>query len=279
MKILVTGANGQLGYDVCRQLNARGIVNKGVDIQDFDLTNVQQTIDFIATYHPEAVIHCAAYTSVDRAENDIDTCFSVNVQGTTNVAVACTSIGAKMMYISTDYVFDGKGDQPFEVDSSKSPQNVYGVTKSQGEDEVIKHLKNYFIVRISWVFGQNGNNFVKTMLKLGAAQESINVVGDQIGSPTYTADLAPLLCNMIASNQYGTYHATNEGFCSWSDFAETIIQEASLTCKIRPIPTKDYPTAASRPLNSRLSKKSLDDAGFERLPQWRDALRRYLANV
>lgn len=275
MKILVTGANGQLGYDVCKQLNARGIENKGVDIQDFDLTKAQQTNDFITVYRPEAIIHCAAYTAVDRAENDIETCFAVNAQGSANIADACKSIGAKLMYISTDYVFDGNGDQPFEADHPKSPQSVYGMSKSRGEDEVIKCLNDYFIVRISWVFGQNGNNFVKSMLRLGATQESINVVNDQVGTPTYTADLAPLLCNMIAGNQYGIYHATNEGFCSWYEFAEAIMQEAKLPCKIHPITTKDYPTAAIRPLNSRLSKKSLDDAGFARLPHWRDALQRY----
>jgi dTDP-4-dehydrorhamnose reductase len=279
MKVLVTGANGQLGFDVCRELARLGIEREGVDIGHFDLTDAQQTQAYIARRRPDAVVHCAAYTAVDRAESERERCHAVNVDGTVHVADACRETGAKMVYISTDYVFDGRGDEPFEADSPKHPINHYGLTKSLGEEEVVKRLAKHFVVRTSWVFGENGGNFVRTMLRLGAEMESLNVVMDQIGSPTYTFDLAKLLCRMLQTEQYGIYHATNEGICSWFEFASAIMEEARLRCRVLPIPSGEYPTAAKRPMNSRLSKASLDAAGFDRLPHWRDALKRYIASV
>ena len=276
MKVLVTGVRGQLGYDVCRRLEARKVEHWGIDIQDCDLTDAAQTRSVITQYHPDVVVHCAAYTAVNQAEENEDLCRSVNAGGTRNVALACLEIDAAMAYISTDYVFDGEGTEPFEIDASIAPQSVYGRTKAEGETAVREILTKAFIVRIAWVFGINGNNFVKTMLRLGKEKGSIDVVCDQIGSPTYTDDLARLLCDMIETEKYGTYHATNEGYCSWCEFAQAIMEEAGLKCEVRPILTSAYPSPAKRPLNSRLSKRSLDTAGFTRLPPWRDALHRYI---
>lgn len=278
MKIVVTGATGQLGYDVCRELTALGIEHIGLGSKECDLTDPVQIQSVFKDYAPDAVIHCAAYTQVDKAETEEALCRKINVDGTRAISKVCRELDAKMIYISTDYVFDGKGDEPFETDATIDPQNVYGRSKADGELAVSTELDKYFMVRISWVFGENGNNFVKTMLRLGKAKESLNVVNDQIGSPTYTPDLAKLLVEIIQTEQYGVYHATNEGYCSWADFAERIMQKANLNCKIQGIPTTDYPTPAVRPLNSRLSKGSLDDAGFKRLPTWEDALHRYLLN-
>lgn len=277
MRILVTGVNGQLGFDVCRALDRLGIDNKGVDIRDFDLTEERQVREFVAGYGPDTVVHCAAYTAVDKAESNRELCYAVNVTGTAHVAQSCQELGAKMVYISTDYVFSGQGETPFEVDSPKDPVNYYGLTKLQGEEEVLKRVSKHFIVRTSWVFGENGGNFVRTMLRIGAEKESLKVVSDQIGSPTFTFDLAKLLCQMLPTERYGVYHATNEGICSWYEFAAAIMEEAGLSCRVIPIPTSDYPSAAKRPMNSRLSKARLDAAGFDRLPDWRDALKRYLA--
>ena len=215
-------------------------------------------MNYISKLKPECVIHCAAYTAVDKAEDEEEICSKVNVYGTENIAKACKKVDAKMIYISTDYVFDGQGDTPFEIDGNIKPLSVYGKTKYEGELKVKEILDKYFIVRISWVFGVNGNNFIKTMLRLGKEKESLNVVCDQIGSPTYTFDLAPLLCDMAETEKYGVYHATNEGFCSWAEFATEIMKKANLKCVINPIPTSEYPTKAVRPFNSRLSKKSLD---------------------
>ena len=240
MKILVTGVKGQLGYDVVRVLNDRNIDCRGVDIEDFDLTNRDAVIDYIQHYQPTSVIHCAAFTAVDKAEELRELCYAVNVDGTAHVAEACRQMDIPMMYISTDYVFSGEGDEPFEVDSPKAPGGYYGLTKSLGEDKVTQTLSKYFIVRISWVFGLNGNNFVKTMIRLGKERAQLTVVNDQIGSPTYTADLALLLCDMIVTEKYGTYHATNEDICSWYDFASAIMQEAGLACKILPITSEEY---------------------------------------
>lgn len=279
MKILVTGANGQLGYDAMKVLKARKIECMGVDINDFDITDEEVAFEYIVGYHPNAVIHCSAYTAVDKAEENEKLCRAVNADGTRNIAKACKKIDAKMVYISTDYVFPGTGEDAYEVDDPKGPLNVYGRTKLEGEEAVRELVNKHFIVRISWVFGKNGNNFVKTMLRLGREHNEINVVSDQIGSPTYTADLAPLLCDMMVTEKYGTYHATNEGYCSWAEFAQEIFKQAGYDTKVNFIPTSAYPTQAKRPFNSRLSKKSLDDAGFFRLPDWRDALRRYLKEI
>lgn len=279
MRILVTGVNGQLGHDVVNVLTTRGIVCKGVDVADFDLSNWEAVRVSILDYAPTAVIHCGAYTSVDRAEDEKELCFAVNVTGTENIARICKEIHAKMLYVSTDYVFDGKGDQPFETNAPKEPQSQYGMTKSLGEDKVLDYLSKYFIVRTAWVFGINGNNFVKTMIRLGKERDELSVVADQFGSPTYSADLAILLCDMIVTNRYGIYHATNEGFCSWYEFASAIMKEAGLSTKVLPVTSEQYGAKATRPKNSRLSSKSLDDAGFSRLPSWQDALRRYLEHM
>lgn len=271
MKVLVTGANGQLGYDVIKQLNSIGIDYLGTDRESLDITNKEQVTRVISDYNPDAVIHCAAYTAVDKAEDEKDLCYSVNVLGTKYVAEACKEIDAKMVYISTDYVFDGEGDEPFGVTDKPNPINYYGQTKYEGEVEVQKILDKYFVVRISWVFGSNGNNFVKTMLRLGKERDEISVVADQIGSPTYTYDLATLLVEMIGTEKYGIYHATNEGYCSWYEFACEIFKQAGITVKVNPIRTEDYPTKARRPKNSRLYKSPLIE-----LENWEDALKHYI---
>lgn len=275
MKIVVTGANGQLGYDVCKVLSTRNIEYKGVDIADFDITDKMAVQQYMETYRPNAVIHCSAWTAVDKAEDEPQKVEMVNVQGTRNIAEACKAIGAKMLYISTDYVFPGIGEHFYEPQDPTGPLSVYGKTKLDGELAVRELLEHFFIVRISWVFGKNGNNFVKTMLRLAETREEVSVVCDQIGSPTYTADLASLLCDMVMTEKYGIYHATNEGICSWAEFAEEIFKIAGKKVKVNYISTEEYPTKAIRPKNSRMSKACLDAAGFQRLPHWRDALERY----
>ncbi len=274
--ILVTGITGQLGYDVVRELERRGEDFIGTTRKEIDLSTEDGAKNFILKNKPEAVIHCAAYTAVDKAESEAELALTVNGFGTRRMAEACREIGAKMLFVSTDYVFGGDGDSPYEVSDEKSPVNIYGKSKLLGEDAVNAIVRNHFIVRVSWVFGSNGKNFVKTMLNLGAKNKKVRVVSDQIGSPTYTADLAPLLVDMIHTDKYGIYHATNEGFCSWADFAKEIFKQAGLKTQVENILTADYPTPAKRPFNSRLSKKSLDDAGFSRLPTWQDAVKRFL---
>lgn len=276
MKILVTGAKGQLGYDVCKVLLDRNIEHIGVDIADFDITDAVATEAYIKQYRPDAVIHCSAYTAVDKAEDEPELCYKVNVDGTKNIAQVCRQINAKMMYISTDYVFPGTGEHPYEVEDATGPLSVYGKTKLQGELAVKELVQKYFIARISWVFGSNGNNFMETMLRLGKEREEISVVADQIGSPTYTADLAPLLCDMIATDKYGTYHATNEGYCSWAEFAEEIFRVAGYPTKVKYISTEEYPTRAIRPKNSRMSKIKLEQKDFSYLNDWKSAVKRYM---
>lgn len=279
MKILVTGYNGQLGYDVVKELNSRSVECRGVDREDFDITDRDETVGYICDYAPDAVIHCAAYTAVDRAEDDEENCRKVNADGTENIAVACEKLRAKMLYVSTDYVYGGDGEAPFETDSPTNPKNVYGVTKLEGEKAVMKYIDKFFIVRTSWVFGINGSNFVKTMLRLGDEKESLNVVCDQVGSPTYTPDLARLICDLIVTEKYGIYHGTNENFCSWAEFAAEIMKLGGKKTVINPVPSSEYPTKAERPHNSRLSKKCLDEAGIKRLPTWQDALKRFLKEM
>lgn len=276
MKILVTGVGGQLGYDVCKVLTARNIEHKGVDIADFDITDAKAAREYITQYHPDAVIHCSAWTAVDKAEDEIGKVRMVNTEGPRNIAAVCKEINAKMLYISTDYVFPGTGKQFYQPEDPTGPLGAYGETKLGGEKAVQELLEKYFIVRISWVFGKNGNNFVKTMLRLAETTAALNVVCDQIGSPTYTADLAPLLCDMIVTEKYGVYHATNEGVCTWAEFAQEIFRLAGKTVKVNPVPTSEYPTRAARPLNSRMSKDKLEKMGFSRLPDWHDALARYI---
>lgn len=276
MKILVTGCSGQLGYDVVRRLQDLKIDCLGASRKDFDLTNESDTKNFIKNYKPDAVVHCAAYTAVDKADDERDICYRTNVLGTRYIAQACKDIDAKILYISTDYVFDGKGDKPFEVTDIPNPINYYGKTKYEGELEIQNYVDKAFIVRISWVFGANGNNFVKTVLRLSRERKELNVVSDQIGSPTYTYDLAELISDMITTEKYGIYHATNEGCCSWYEFASAVFDMADINIKLNPIRTEDYPTKALRPKNSRLSKKSLDLNGFQRLPHWKNALEEYI---
>ncbi len=222
---MVTGVRGQLGYDVCNILDGRGIENKGVDIDDFDITDSKAVHNYITSYMPDAVIHCSAWTAVDKAEDNAELCRRVNEEGPRNIARACKHLGAKMMYFSTDYVFPGTGDQYYEPDDPTRPRSVYGRTKLGGELAVKETLEHYFILRLSWVFGKNGNNFIRTMLKLAETRDEVSVVCDQVGSPTYTADVAPLVCDMIMSEQYGTYQVTNEGICSWAEFAEEIFRQ------------------------------------------------------
>lgn len=278
-KILVTGASGQLGHDVVGELKRRGLVYDAPTSEEMDITDQDSVSDWIGTACPQAVIHCAAYTAVDKAEDEADLCKRVNAEGTRNIARACHDVGAKMVYISTDYVFDGSGSEPWETGDKTGPLNVYGASKLAGEQMVRAILDEYFIVRISWVFGKNGNNFVKTMLRIGESRNALNVVADQWGAPTYTKDLAPLLCDMVQTEKYGTYHATNEGVTNWAEFAKEIFRQAHIDCTVHPISTAEYPTKAVRPLNSRLSKRSLDDHGFTRLPDWKDALARYLGEI
>ena len=274
--ILVTGAAGQLGSDVAQELQKRAVAHIGTDMPELDITAGEKTRSFITSHNPRCVIHCAAYTAVDEAEDNAGLCMRVNKDGTENVAKACRDIDAEMIYISTDYVFDGNGDALFETDSPKAPLSVYGSSKLAGEEAAMKHLEKHYIVRVSWAFGENGSNFVKTMLRLAQTKDEISVVDDQIGSPTYTRDLAVLLCDMAMSGKYGVYHATNEGFCSWAEFAQEIMRVSGIDCRINAITTEEYPTKAMRPKNSRMSKASLDGAGFERLPGWKDAVGRYL---
>ncbi len=275
MKVVVTGAKGQLGYDVIKRLELNGDEAVGVDLPELDITDSQAVEAYIESVRPDAVIHCAAYTAVDAAESEKDLCSAVNEGGTRNIALSCEKYGCRLIYISTDYVFNGEGIEEFETDSPKKPCNHYGASKLAGE-EAAALCNKCFIVRISWVFGINGKNFVRTMLRLSETRDELTVVSDQVGSPTYTFDLAILLCDMVKTEKYGVYHATNEGLCTWAEFAAEIMRLAGRKTKIIPVTSAEYKTAAVRPLNSRMSKKSLDDNGFGRLPSWQDALERYI---
>ncbi len=285
LKIIVTGVKGQLGYDCVRELKERGYTNiYGIDRDELDITDEKAVHKLINEYKPDVVMHNAAWTAVDKAEENKEAVYKVNALGPKYIAEACKEVNAKMVYISTDYVFDGKGETPFEVDSPKVGLSTYGKTKSEGEDFVKQSLDKYFIVRISWVFGINGNNFVKTMLKLAdMGKTELNVVCDQIGSVTYTYDLSKLLCDMIETTKYGIYHATNEGYISWAEFAREIFKLSNKNVKVNDVTTLEYkklvPNQTDRPLNSRMSKESLDKAGFNRLPDWKDALSRYLKEM
>lgn len=279
MKVLVTGVAGQLGYDVMKRLAELRIEAKGVDYQDFDLMDSEAVMDAVRAYAPDGIIHCAAYTAVDKAEQEPEKCAAVNGMGTLNMVRAALAVDAKLLLVSTDYVFNGEGDEPFEVNAPYNPKNVYGLSKVQGEEAVRSLMTRFFIVRTAWVFGLNGHNFVKTMLRLGKEKQELNVVADQFGSPTYSKDLARLLCSVIQTNKFGVYHATNEGFCSWAEFAAEIMHQGGLRCRVNPVTTSQYPTPAKRPANSRLSKVCLDAAGFDRLPPWQDALTRYLMEL
>lgn len=277
MKVFVTGVRGQLGYDVVNELEKRGHTAIGVDIEDLDITDAEAVDKMITEAAPDAVIHCAAWTAVDAAEDNEEKCRQVNVNGTENIAKVCKKLNCKMMYISTDYIFDGKGTRPWEPDDPvTTPLNVYGQTKYEGELAVRNNVEKFFIVRIAWVFGK-GKNFIKTMLNLGKTHDHLTVVNDQYGTPTYTYDLARLLVDMIETDKYGNYHATNEGgYITWYDFACEIFRQAGIDVDVEPVSSAQYAAKAKRPENSRMNKQKLVDNGFEPLPDWKDALRRYL---
>lgn len=277
MKYLVTGYKGQLGYDIVRELKLRGISDTNiypVDIEEMDITDSKSVMDYVEKVNPDVIFHNAAWTNVDGAEDNMEACKKVNFIGTQNLVDAARKVGAKIVYISTDYVFDGTKDGVYEVDDVTNPMSIYGKTKFMGEEAVRKYDK-HFIVRISWVFGINGRNFIRTMLKLSETKTELSVVSDQVGSPTYTVDLSKLLVDMVNTDKYGTYHANNEGFCSWAEFARYIFDSSNIDMLVNDTKTEDYPQKATRPLNSKLSKKSLDDNGFDRLPSWQDAVDRY----
>lgn len=277
--ILVTGAGGQLGGDVCRLLEAEKKAFIPTDADTLDITDENAVKAFFEANSIDAVIHCAAYTAVDKAEDEREKCFLVNKTGTKNLAHCAQSQGAKMLYVSTDYVFGGNGDSPFNVNDPKGPLNSYGESKLEGEQAVLESCKRFFIVRTSWVFGEKNTNFIATMLRLSQTHNKVSVVCDQIGSPTYSKHLANLLCKMIETEKFGVYHATNEGFCSWAQLARETFLIAKKSTKVNPVKSEEYKTRAKRPLNSRLSKASLDLAGFERLPSWEAAVREYLSNI
>ena len=284
MRVLVTGVKGQLGYDVVNELNKRNHEAIGVDVEEMDVTDEAAVYRVIGDAKPDAVVHCAAWTAVDAAEDpdNYDKVMKINALGTEYVARACKTLDAKMTYISTDYVFDGRGDEPWEPDCKDyAPLNVYGESKLLGEKAVAGLSDKFFIVRIAWVFGKNGNNFIKTMLKLSETRDVLRVVSDQIGTPTYTRDLARLLVDMIETEKYGYYHATNEGgYVSWADFAKEIFLQAGKSTRVIPVTTAEYGLSkARRPFNSRLDKSKLVASGFTPLPSWQDALKRYLAEL
>lgn len=280
MKLIVTGANGQLAFDVLKKARARGIETVPAGRKNFNITDAQAVGDFFNEIAPDAVVHCAAYTDVESAQGDPLQCFAVNRDGTANIAAACERVGAKLIYISSDYVFGDDIDAPHPTDGATNPLNVYGRAKLAGEREAQSLCSRCFVVRTSWVFGSHGRNFVSTILRLSATQESIRVVNDQIGSPTYSADLAELLCDMLATEKYGVYHATNEGFCTWAQLASEIMRlTGRVGVSIVPVSSSEYGSKVCRPHNSRLSKDCLDAAGFRRLPPWQDALSRFLTEV
>ena len=302
MKVLVTGVAGQLGHDVMNELAKRGYKGVGSDIAPeyagvadgsavctmpyvaMDITDEAAVERIISEVDPDVVVHCAAWTAVDLAEDEdkVDKVRAINAGGTRNIAAVCKKLDCKMVYISTDYVFDGQGETPWEPDCKDyKPLNVYGQTKLEGELAVAELLEKYFIVRIAWVFGLNGKNFIKTMLNVGKKYDTVRVVNDQIGTPTYTLDLSVLLVDMIETEKYGYYHATNEGgFISWYDFTVEIFKQAGYTTNVIPVTTEEYGLSkAARPFNSRMSKEKLTENGFDRLPTWQDALSRYLREI
>lgn len=301
MKFFVTGVGGQLGHDVMNELLKRGHEGFGSDIQEnysgvadgsavtkapyvaLDITDKDAVEKVITEVNPDAVIHCAAWTAVDMAEDDdkVAKVRAINAGGTQNIADVCKKLDCKMTYISTDYVFDGQGTRPWEPDDPVvEPLNVYGQSKYEGEVAVEKYAPHYYIVRIAWVFGLNGKNFIKTMLNLGKTHDTLTVVDDQIGTPTYTYDLARLLVDMLEKEEYGKYHATNEGgYISWCDFAKEIFRQAGMDVRVLPVSSAEYPAKAKRPSNSRMEKKKLEEHGFTRLPDWKDALKRYLKEI
>lgn len=288
MKFLVTGVKGQLGFDVVNELEKRGHEAVGVDIEEMDITDENSVNRVIKEANPQVVIHCAAWTAVDAAEDEenIPKVMAVNAKGTEYIAKVCKELDCKMIYISTDYVFDGQGERPWEPEDDRAPLNVYGQSKYEGELAVQSILEKYFIVRIAWVFGTHGKNFIKTMLNLGKTHDRLTVVADQIGTPTYTFDLARLLVDMAETDKYGIYHATNEGgYISWYDFTVEIMKQASEIddkynhVEVAPVGSDQYPAKAKRPSNSRMDKSKLVENGFTPLPDWKDAVARYIKQL
>lgn len=299
MKAFVTGVSGQLGHDVMNELHRRGIEGTGSDIQpayggaddgtpvthmpyvQMDITDREQVREILFRLKPDYMVHCAAWTAVDRAEECPDACRKVNALGTENIAECCGELGIPMMYFSTDYVFDGHGTRPWEPEDERHPLGVYGATKAEGELAVLRHVKDSYILRIAWVFGTNGHNFIRTMLKLAETHDTLRVVCDQIGTPTYTLDLARLVVDMMGENRYGIYHVTNEGdYISWYDFTKAIFEEAGIDgINVIPVTSEEYGAKAVRPYNSRMNRSKLTENGFTPLPDWRDALRRFLAAI
>ena len=281
MRALVTGVKGQLGFDVMNELAKRGYEGIGVDVEEMDITDAEAVDRVIKESHVDSVVHCAAWTAVDAAEDNVEMCRKVNALGTENIDRVCKELDITMIYFSTDYVFDCEGTRPWEPDDPVvEPLNFYGLTKYEGEQAVEKYLDKYYIVRIAWVFGVNGKNFIKTMLNLGKTHDTLTVVNDQIGTPTYTYDLARLVVDMLEKEEYGKYHVTNEGgYISWYDFAKEIFKQAGMDINVVPVSAEQYKAKAKRPSNSRLEKKKLDEHGFKRLPTWQDALSRYLKEI
>lgn len=277
--MLVTGSNGQLGYDILRSLENRDISCIATTRKEFDICNFEESKNYIIKYRPDLIIHCAAYNYVDEAEKEILLCNNVNVTGTKNMAIICKSINATIVYFSTDYVFSGYKNVPYEIDDSTGALSVYGKSKAKAEKIIKNLLDKYFIIRTSWLFGKNGKNFVDTMLRISSIKKFVNIVNDQVGSPTYTVDLANLVCDIIQTSKYGVYHITNEGFCSWAEFSNKIFSTIGSNTKINLISSKQYPSKALRPKNSRLSKICLDKNDFYRLPSWENALDRYLEEI
>ena len=279
MKILVTGANGQLGFDVVKKLEQKGHQAHGTVRNDFDLTDDVDVLSYVQKLKPDVIIHCAAYTNVDQAETDRDNAYKVNALGTKYLAQAANEINAKMVYVSTDYVFDGSANEPYEVDHPTQPLGVYGETKLDGEEFLKTILERYFIVRTAWVYGANGSNFVKTMLRLGKERGEVGVVADPVGSPTYTVDLASFLVELVETEKYGVYHASNSGICSWYDFAVEIYKQAGIQVKVNRLTTDQFPRPAARPKYSVLSKKKIEEQGFTPLRPWEEALSDYLKEI
>ena len=276
LKIVLTGSEGQLGKALAEVFVSECVLK--IDTHNCDITNRSEIMSKITSFFPDVVLHCAAYTSVDQAEKDFDHCYEVNARATKHIVDACFEVDAELLYVSTDYVFSGDGEIPYEVEDKASPLSTYGMSKMQGEEIVKERIKNHYVIRTSWLYG-DGNNFVKTIINLAKTKNELNIVSDQIGSPTYTVDLAKTIFDIIKSKKYGTYHVTNEGFCSWADFAELIFLKMGITVEINRVTSEEYKSKAQRPKNSRLSKSSLDLNGIERLPNLRDALERYLPTI
>ena len=280
MKIFVTGVRGQLGHDIMLELARRGIEAVGVDKEEMDITDPEAVRALIMKEAPTAMIHCAAWTAVDSAEDQEEACRAVNALGTENIARVCGELDIPMMYFSTDYVFNGQGERPWEPDDEAEPLGAYGLTKYEGELALRRYVpEKFFIIRIQWVYGINGKNFVKTMLKLSETHKELRVVDDQIGGPSYTPDIAKLAVDMILTDRYGIYHAANKGYCSWYDFAVKIFELAGRDVRVIPVSTEEYGAKAPRPHNSRMDTSKLIKNGFSDLPDWEDALRRYLKEL